>query len=397
VPQFLSKNESFNLYEEDVVMMIRFRNIIIILVVTGCIAVPLSSLSTGLAQEDEDEPVPIHIITGTHDEARVRRDGWSGFSNLSLGASLQFGDLIDPGEETIIILCADLTEHAVTQLDAVPCSQERSVLMQEGQSMAGWQRGAIEDITIPFLIAPRATIVLTAQPLIRWNPIPSVEGYRVIVRGDDLRWSADVADPEIHKLLYPDDAPSLVPGASYTIEVIAVTAGEGEVSSNDEDVSGVSFTIMAEDEVEAIETTIAEIHASIDDENIASLVDVRFYTQNNLFAEAVQTLLPISGDLLDTECPTKSAVSQSPVVYLILGELYLRTQLERYAAIAYDCALDLAAIGSDLESQALAATALARLTLDEDDQAEYVALALDLWEQLGADVRIEALRQEFGR
>ena len=57
--------------------------------------------------------------------------------------------------------------------------------------------------------------------------------------------------------------------------------------------------------------------------------------------------------------------------------------------------MDLATHANDVESQALAATALARLTLDEEERTAYVTAALELWKTLGADTQVEALQEEF--
>ncbi len=378
-------------------MIVRFRTIIMVIAITVCVTIDPMTHNTVSAQSNgEDEPVPIHIVTGTHADARVRRDGWTGFSGLSLGASLQFGDLVDPGGEPVQVLCTDLTEHTVAQLDAVPCSpQGRTVLVQEGQSLAAWQRGAREDVMIPFLITPRTTVVLTPQPLFQWNPVLGADGYRIFARGEGLNWSGEVTDPGVYQLLYPADAPLLVPGVSYSVEIVSIASGNEGRSSTEEDALESSFVVMAPDEAEAIQTTTVDIHASVDDESIATIVGARYYAQNGLFAEALQALLPISGDLLVSDCPSGSSVSESPVVYLMLGDLYLQTQIELYAAIAYTCAFDLAHRAEDLESQALAATALARLAMDEEERSEYMVSALGFWEQLGADAQIEALREEF--
>jgi hypothetical protein len=82
-------------------------------------------------------------------------------------------------------------------------------------------------------------------------------------------------------------------------------------------------------------------------------------------------------------------------VYLMLGDLYLEMQLERYAALAFTCANELAAATNDLESQALSATALAYLAPNEEKRRKYVATALDSWEALGADTQVSALREAF--
>jgi len=376
-------------------MAIRFRTIIVIAILLYTTLIP-GGYNPGLAQSAEEESEPVNIVIGTNPAARILREDWLDFSGLSLGANLQFGDLIDPGEETVVVLCSDLTEHAVTQLDAVPCSpqmSDRNVLIQGDQALAGWQRGNQEDPLIPYLITPRDTLSLTRQPIIRWNLIPGVLGYSVSVHGEGVNWTQEVTDADVYQLLYPQDAPVLTPGSAYSIEIIALLT-EGEQRSSAEEDTTNSFIVMTPDDAETITATIAAIHAAVEDETAVALIDAQYYTQNGLFGEAVEALYTIFDGQSVIECPTEVETNQSPVVYRMLGDLYLQTQLEREAAVAYLCALTVATQTNDLESQALAAEALARLTVD-DEKAALVTTALTIWEQLGATERIEALQAEF--
>src|SRR4051812_36208965 len=73
--------------------------------------------------------------------AQVRRAGWTEFTHLSLGAGLQTGDLLDPKDNPIVVICADLSKQVVTTISPVPCPKDRTIITQNQMALAGWQRG----------------------------------------------------------------------------------------------------------------------------------------------------------------------------------------------------------------------------------------------------------------
>jgi hypothetical protein len=353
---------------------------------------------TAVAQQEdlEETPVPLHLVSGTHPDAGIQRKDWTNYSHLSLGKSLQFGDLIDPGGEPVFVLCADLTERVVSDLGPVPCPRERATLYQGEHAVAGWQRSSPEDLLTPFLITPRATLVMTTTPFISWNPLVGVDGYRVTVRGVDVTWTVDIDDAAINHLRYPEDAPPLVVGTPYTVEVTAITFGDEGRSSAEEDAPDISFMVAAPEKVEAVQATVADIQVSVNDVAMRDFAAAFYYMQNELNAEALQVLTGITGDPLNDGCPPDVADDTSPVIYLTLGDLYMRMQLERFATAAYICAHTQAVAIKDLESQALASTGLAHLALDEAMRASHVADARAAWEHLGAQAQVNQLEETFG-
>ncbi len=261
--------------------------------------------------------------------------------------------------------------------------------------MAGWQRAEREDISIPFLIVPRATVVLTNQPVIQWHPVQGANTYRIVVRGEDLSRSERVSAIANPQLIYSPDAPALSPGVPYTVEIIASLDGGKTVSSAEEGVPNTSFTVMTPEEADEIQAVVEAIRAEVGNIVVAHLAVAHLYAQNSLHAEALLTLADVTGDFIESGCASISQADETPVVYQMLGDLYMETGVELYATVAYSCALDLAAQSGDQESQALASAALARLVLDEGLRTEYVASAIQLWHQLGAQVHIDALQAEF--
>ncbi|MBX3085575.1 MAG: hypothetical protein KF716_28320 [Anaerolineae bacterium] len=337
----------------------------------------------------------VSVVTQSSETARLRRNGWKGFSQLSTGAAVQFGDLIDPKGGTVRVLCADLTERTITRPGPLPCPRERGVLVQSGLSLAGWQRGQSEDVTIPFLITPRATDVLTTHPLIWWNTTIDAEGYRITVRGDGLNWSTDIDDPAQNQLEYPDDAPPLKRGQTYTVVVSELIRHKVGHSSTEEDAPGMSFRVLGNAEAEIIRENADRLTNRLREAETRDMVLAFYYQQVGMKAEAVRLLMGLTGDLLMPADTSKLPAPKSAVLYLRLGDLCLETGIDLYASVAYAKALEIATSAGDVETQALAATGLAMLSPDADKRTAYIEQALTSWEKIGATSRLEELKKEF--
>lgn len=336
-----------------------------------------------------------HMILSATDEAQLRRADWTGFSGVSVGTMLEFGDLLDPGGQPLRVLCADLSEQTVTVLGPVPCANDRPVLVQGDQAVAGWQRGAVEDVFLPFLILPRATYVVADRITIRWNPVIDADSYRVTVSGPDVNWTHDVVDGAAHSLTYPPDAPALAANTPYTVEVVALMGGVAIGSSADEDAPGLSFRVLPGDAAAEIKALATDIQTQLTDPDGVTLALATLYEQSDLLSDAIATLETVAGDLMLARLEPTSPLGSSPVLYLRLGDLYLETQLEYYATLAYTEALTLAEQSADMESVARAAEALARLSVDSSDTQRFAKQAVDVWLTLGDTGRSADLMQEF--
>jgi hypothetical protein len=351
----------------------------------------------GIAAAQADTPPdPVHIVIENDPASALRRANWTDFSALQLGGEVVFGDLIRPGEQPTRVLCADLSAVVITEIGPVPCPQERSILTQGDVTLAGWQRAAPESFEIPFLITPRATMVSTAMPLIQWNPITNADGYRVIMRSaNGFEHVLMVDGGETASVIYPTDAPPLLAGESYTVEVVVVTFGADGRSSTEESAAGISFSIMDADTLAEVTAVVTDIRAQITDGVMADYVVARYYRQRGLNAEAITLLTAITGDLLSGERPSNVPLGNSAVLYLLLGDLYLEAQLDLYARVAYANAFEVAEANGDLESQALAAVGLARVLVNPEDQAPFALQAVELLVGVGDEARADAIRTEF--
>ena len=341
------------------------------------------------AQADNNRAMQAFVLQSSA-TAQVRRAGWTKFTHLSLGAGLQAGDLLDPKDTPIIVICGDLSKQVVTTISPVPCPKDRTIITQNQMALAGWQRGPAPDPTIPYLISPRNTLVASPTPLILWNPVDQADSYQVTVRGEGLEWSIMIQSADAHSLIYPNDAPHLQSGVAYTIEVIALEQGAVLNSSADEEVPDTSFQVIATDQLAQIQPLLDQLHTQITSKSLTNLIDAQVYVQNGLYADALDVLLTAQASKV-----TASDFLASPIPALVLGDIYLSTGVQLEAEGAYQNAFDLAQTANDLESKALALTGLARLTSSSDRRGKLAAQAVEVWDELGATAQADATAKEF--
>ncbi len=340
-------------------------------------------------QTNNETPAEAFVLQSSAD-AQVRRAGWTEFTHLSLGADLQAGDLLDPKDNPIVVVCADLSKQIVTTISPVPCPKNRTIITQNQMALAGWQRGSVPDPTIPYLISPRKTLVTSATPLILWNSVDGADSYQVTVRGEGLEWSTLIQSADTNSLIYPTDAPSLQSGVPYTVEIVALAQGAILSSSADEDAPDTSFRVIAADQLAQIKPLLDKVSTQITSRSLANLIDAQVYVQNGLYADALDMLLNTQ-----TSKDTTSDFLTSPIPKLVLGNIYLGTGVQLEAEAAYENALTLAQNNSDVESKALALTGLARLTGDSAGRKKFATQAVDAWNQLGAKAQADATASEF--
>ena len=340
-------------------------------------------------QANKDSPVQAFVLQSSV-TAQVRRAGWSEFTHLSLGAGLQDGDLLDPKDNPIVVICADLSKQIVTAISPVPCPKDRTIITQNQMALAGWQRGPIADPTIPYLISPRKTLVVSPLPLILWNPVDQADSYQVTVRGEGVEWSTLLQSANTNSLIYPKDAPPLQSSVPYTVEIVALAQGFTLSSSADEEAPDTSFSVIATDQLAQIQPLLDKVHTQIASKSIANLIGAQVYVQNGLYADALEMLLNTQSSKI-----TASDFLDSPIPGLVLGNIYLSTGVQLEAEGAYENAFKLAQNADDLESQALALTGLARLSSNNDRRKELATQAVKAWDELGATEQSDATTKEF--
>ena len=174
-------------------------------------------------------------------------------------------------------------------------------------------------------LAPRNTKVNTARPVLRWNASTSMEGFEVRIYDEDgLVWKGETGE---RQLMYPEDAPALLPDKEYLWQV------EGEELLESVESPMVPFSILSLEAQAAIAAGEASLQAQFGDEPDGSNLRFMlgsFYVQNGLLASAISSFERIAERHPDSAVP-----------YEILGKLYTDVGLKDDAINAFQRAIAL--------------------------------------------------------
>ena len=316
-----------------------------------------------------------------------------------------------------------------------PTSQDIYKLVSEGEHslanlgcplVARTQSGsitvrAVQNLKIPFIIAPRRTAVLDARPKIRWNPVSGVSQYTVSLKERGVSqeiWTTKVSDrtPVSDRTLagavkyieldYPADAPSLEPEVDYQIIVTTQKQVEATdncpkdwlkqldrptvclISSTRDTGRGLGFYLLSQDKIQQVQKLAAEIEREFDGEAKA-LALAHLYRENNLMMDAIATLK----DLLKQGNHTTG-------VYRFLGELYQQSELNQLAELQYVRAIELAKDARDLVGQASAQSSLAEILAAKNANQKAIEIAQEAknaYEILGDTAKVAKLQQKLSQ
>ena len=352
----------------------------VILALAGCTspaapaivpATPAAVTATAGAAVDESG-----IIVALDGQAAVKRAGWREYSPALFGMAVRAGDLLRvAGGGRMTLACADLklatVEGGPAGLSCEPSSQKLT-FVYEGV-LVNATRGDVPELQV---LSPRKTRLLDSHPLLRWSAIPGADRYEVSVQGAD--WSSTVG-PQT-EMVYPTDAPALAPGKTYKLVVTA-----GDLTSEDETMPGLGFSVLADDEATLVRSAEQRIRALGLDDAATRLLIANLYASHQLYAEAIQQLEGISG-------------RQEPTIDRMLADLYVSVGLGQIAEQQYLTALALSEQVGDLEGQALTQKALGdiynRVLLNQDEGAMRRQRSLEIYERLGDTKMIEKIKQE---
>lgn len=248
-------------------------------------------------------------------------------------------------------------------------------------------RGGQQDPTIPYLIAPRATIVRTARTDLIWNPLLAVDHYRVTVRGGSaVIWESGELEPAgvVQGDVAQVDLPvNLQANIAYTVEICVLFEDLRSGCTTDPGwASGVNvaFFYRPTPELDQLEADIITELGSETPESLYARAQVFsqaiFYVADDVpigvYHEAIALLEQLRTDYPD------SPLAQSPELYNLLGELYRNVNLPRSAAQAFLHGLELAEPGTRSAAEAALGAAL---TIP-GDPVDYYNQALDHYEMV---------------
>ncbi len=301
----------------------------------------------------------------------LKREDWSDFHPTAVGTSINEGDQIFPTQGVRVrVVCPELTERPVSI--GVPSGIKTICPVWEVRiAKAPQAPGVLGGInaSIPYIILPRYSLLLTNAPTLRWNAVPGATEYTVeLISSNGVIWKAQVQGTQI---LYPGNAP-LEPGVSYSLKVQANTGQSSEQGG----ASNLDFIILRPAEAEIVKAKAAKIAQQGFSPLVTALLLAELYSNYVLPASTLEAYgltleatrsYNLTADAIATlETLTKRG-EHSPIVYRLLGDLYWQTGLALLAAEHYLKAIELAQSPEDLEERTLAAFGLGEVHAATDD------------------------------
>jgi hypothetical protein len=327
------------------------------------------SLPSTLAQDSNS--LSGSVVLALDGEISHMREGWKLPAPIQVGSFIGWNDVVFPGEANLLILCPDgniedfvAGELFVDENDKLNCEVplKDHLVNVNGIQRFDIQRGGKQDVNIPYLIAPRRTLIRTRNLKLRWNALLNVQEYQIQFFADgrktnwpQMRFSPNdvtqggTASAEIALDLQPD-----VP---YTVQICvlfqntqeACTTGGAWSSGTD-----LAFVYVPDPVLGNLSL------ASLESEIIANLGE---NTPESLYARAVLLSQPNTRglgfnmeaiDLLNRlgNNHSESSLGKSPDLYLRLGNLYREIELPRSAAMAFQDATELSTVCTETAAQA---------------------------------------------
>ncbi|MCU0549546.1 MAG: tetratricopeptide repeat protein [Leptolyngbya sp. Prado105] len=193
------------------------------------------------------------------------------------------------------------------------------------------------------LIEPYGRAVIATPESLSWTPIERVNHYLVQIEGKEVQWQQTVSQPSVQ-------LPSNLPwkfGNAYQITIAAYT-NQGKLVTARQTVVN-RLTKAATQEISEQADRIQRFNSNNLDEAVA-LDLTNLYLSQGLLNEAIQALnLRIQSG------------SQNPIVYRVLGDVYLFAKAPRLAKSSYEKAIEIANRKGQVTEVAAARSGLAAL------------------------------------
>jgi tetratricopeptide (TPR) repeat protein len=349
-------------------------------------------------------PARIHAIQG-QGKVKLQRQNRTNWDSISIGKDIQEGDQIFPESKMKVwVRCPNQKDPV--RVKAGVASGIRSICINW---IARNERGSGLDLatlggydpSLPYIIAPRHTLLLNPNPLIRWNAVPGSVEYTLEVNDPKgMVWKTKTKD---NKTLYA--GPALDAGIPYSL-VISTNTGKSsleEKNPNGKDKNRhLEFRLLRPAEISTLTKT-----NSITIADILSLVDI--YADYTI----PESLLPsyqLPRDYSETYNLTGEAIfllesaiqkgESTSLIHRTLGDLYWQTGLINPAETEYKKAIKLAKSLTNLEDATLAQEQLGQIysTIGQKSEASQAYLqAIEGYQTLGDKSKVQELLTQIER
>lgn len=335
----------------------------------------LLELKTAFQQtaQAQAQTATIQSISG-EGRVRIQREKRSDWTLARPGMILNQGDRIHPdrGVRTRV-RCPDLNQSVLVKA-GVP-SGIRSICIQwatridrgDGQPDVEILGGS--DVTIPYLISPRHTLLLSNTPTIHWNAVPGASAYKVEVTSSaGVMWQTQT---QANQIVYAGKP--LQPGVAYTI-TIQTNTGKSSQSDRAPDRSqpatNLEFRILRPADAAPIQAEAAKITRTAPTTEADALDLARLYSSFTLPATVASAYkltetsvqsYNLTGEAIAVLKPFLQRGKGSPLLHRTLADLYWQTGLIRPAQMHYQTAIAQVQGLEDLEDWTLAHHSLGKV------------------------------------
>ncbi|WP_293099782.1 tetratricopeptide repeat protein [Moorena sp. SIOASIH] len=326
-----------------------------------------------------------HWIFKTTGRVELEREGWSRFHPVPNYTTINPGDLVRPASGVRVKVFCDhgkirsVTAGVTTGINAI-CPPPRR------KSSGRIVTPRPPESYIPYIISPRATLILTDKPTLRWHDATDANSFTVKVRGRGLDWTEEfsrdkVCQKGICQVVYPGNKP-LKPGVSYKLVVKADT----NRTSEEDKTGGLGFKLIESDQAKKIQVIDGLIKGQNLPKEFKPLALADIYGDYDLTAEAIEILEGLEND------------QKIVPIYRLLGDLYLRIGLVLEAEIPYSKAVELATATDHWEELAAAKAGLGEVKYARGNRQEGVSLleqAKAIYEQFGDRKRVGEIEKRL--
>jgi len=308
--------------------------------IAAALAVSLVALVP--AQPARSQSVAMNLLQVERGEVKIKKPQWKTYRKATTGALLHPDDFLQLSSgASASLMCGTTKKWKPTPGKEVKVSEgcPRGTASRP-RAVARAQTRAVS-YPFPYILSPRNTNILSARPLLKWNPVAGTRLYTVqlqAITGDELTWRTETADSQV---AYGGEP--LKPGARYLLTVET----DQKAKSTAEAGVTLAFSLLPTDKAKAVAGEIAAIKQQGLLPEGEALALAYLYEGYNLKAEAIALLEPLV-----------QQKSENPIVYGLLGDFYLQTQLSQKALAAYQQALTLAQKSGDLEGEGSAQAGL---------------------------------------
>lgn len=361
-------------------------------VLAGLLILTLLAVGCGspAAQTPSDVAAPAllpNLLVQVQGEVWLRRAGWNDFQPAGFGATVFPGDLVRVAEgATAAVFCGDEAAWEENPQSLPGDGAEHGVPCQAGRPPRPWPdaaalRGEV-DTTIPYVIYPRDSALLTDRPPLRWNNLSGVRTYTISLLGNDGLERPPIEVDGAHTS-WPEAWPPLEMDSTY---VLLVEGGGRRSNEYNETNAGLGFWLLPAEEAEEVRAQEDRLRARPLEARAVDLLVAELYRSYGLYTEATILLTSLAVD------------EPAAAVWLKLGQLFLKTDLVVPAHVALQQAV---AAAQDTAERAIEAEAhlgvglAARLMNDEKAAQEHLQAARALYEQIGDQDGVEQVEQRL--